>query len=75
MKGPVVGSASADGLRGWRIDFDLTKGYHVNWWDKTGGARRSTWTYGANIIQGGTEGDFLSSAAFAARFDLGQSDS
>jgi RHS repeat-associated protein len=59
MKGLVVGSASADGLRGWRIDFDPAKGYHVNWWDKTGGAARSAWVYGANIIKGGTEGDFL----------------
>ncbi len=59
MRGQVVGSASPDGLRGWRIDFDQTKGYHVNWWDKADGVKRSDWTYGANIIKGGTEGDFL----------------
>jgi hypothetical protein len=59
MRGQVVGSASRNGLRGWRIDFDATKGYHVNWWDKTGGLRRSAWFYGANIIAGGTLGDFL----------------
>jgi hypothetical protein len=59
MRGQVVGSASANGLRGWRIDFDPTKGYSVNWWDKTGGAARSTWRYDANIINGGTKGDFL----------------
>ncbi len=59
MRGQVLGSASADGVRGWRIDFDATRGYHVNWWDMTGGAKRSSWTYGANIINGGMEGDFL----------------
>jgi hypothetical protein len=59
MRGQVVGSSSRDGLRGWRIDFDKGKGYHVNWWDKTGGNARSTWWYGANQIEGGTYGDFL----------------
>jgi len=59
MKGLVVGSASRDGLRGWRIDFDSTKGFHVNWWDKTSGAARSGWLYGANVVEGATQKDFL----------------
>jgi RHS repeat-associated protein len=60
MKGQVVGSSSSDGLRGWRIDFDAAKGYHVNWWNKTPDfTQRSAWYYGANIIRGGTLSDFL----------------
>lgn len=58
FKGRVTGMQSPDGLRGWRVDFDKTKGYHVNWWDKTGGVKRAAWKYGANIIQGGTLDDF-----------------
>ena len=59
FKGRVTGRMSPDGLRGWRIDFDK-KGFHVNWWDRTGGAKRADWTYGANIIEGGTWDDFTS---------------
>ncbi len=62
MKGKVVGRQSADGLRGWRLDWDPTnpaKGLHVNWWDKTGGAKRANWRFGANIVAGGTEHDYL----------------
>jgi hypothetical protein len=59
MRGQVVGSASRDGLRGWRIDFDQTKGFHVNWWNRTAGSARSDWIYGANIVEGGNEKAFL----------------
>lgn len=58
-KGKVVGRASADGNRGWRIDFDPTKGYHVNWWNKIDPAHRNTWIYGANIVKGGTYEDYI----------------
>lgn len=58
LKGRVTGRMSADGLRGWRIDFDATKGMHINWWDRTAGAARSVWRYGANIVEGATVDDF-----------------
>jgi len=57
--GSVTGRMSADGLRGWRIDYDPSKGFHVNWWDRTGGPKRKDWLYGANKIVNGTEDDFL----------------
>lgn len=57
--GRVTGRMSPDGLRGWRIDFDSSKGFHVNWWDRTGGPKRAEWFYGANSIEGGTLDDFL----------------
>jgi hypothetical protein len=56
----VVGRSSVDGLRGWRIDFDPTKGYHVNWWNMTTNpSRRAVWFYGANVIEGGTYQAFM----------------
>jgi len=58
--GRVTGRVSPDGLRGWRIDLDGSKGFHVNWWDRTGGPKRASWRYGANTISGGTYDDFLS---------------
>ena len=60
LKGRVTGRMSPDALRGWRIDFDPKKGFHVNWWNRTGGIKRGDWVYGANIIQGGTLDDFYS---------------
>jgi hypothetical protein len=51
---------SADGLRGWRIDFDKKKGFHVNWWDRSAGPNRSNWLYGANTVKGGTQDTFWS---------------
>lgn len=54
LKGQVTGRASPDGLRGWRLDFDTDKGFHVNWWDHTAGPKRADWLYGANKIEGGT---------------------
>jgi hypothetical protein len=59
-RGMVIGSKTADGLRGWRIDWDPTKGFHVNWWDYSAGVgHRRNWLYGANIVRGGTEADYL----------------
>ncbi len=60
FKGRVTGRQSQDGLRGWRIDWDEKKGFHVNWWDRTGGRKRDSWKYGANIVEGGTRDDFYS---------------
>ncbi|GAA0874324.1 hypothetical protein GCM10009118_07320 [Wandonia haliotis] len=33
QKDRVVGLQSADGSKGWRIDYDEEKGAHYNWWD------------------------------------------
>ena len=33
QKGKVVGFKSADGKKGWRIDYDDKKGAHINWWN------------------------------------------
>jgi hypothetical protein len=56
-KGWAGGSQSIDGLRGWRLDFDMRgrKGFHINWWDHTldpSGRNRSRRLYGANVIVG-----------------------
>lgn len=59
QKGWTIGRQSKDGLRGWRMDWDPDKGYHVNWWDKTGGAKRKDWIYGAEKIEGGTWHDYI----------------
>jgi RHS repeat-associated protein len=59
-KGQVTGRMSPDGRQGWRIDFDESKGFHVNWWNKSEGSKRSQWIYGANKIEGGTVDDFKS---------------
>jgi filamentous hemagglutinin len=58
LKGQTTGRMSPDGLRGWRIDFDPDKGFHVNWWDRSAGMSRSDWLYGANKIEGGTLDQF-----------------
>ncbi|MEX2972531.1 DUF6531 domain-containing protein [Streptomyces sp. C184] len=55
-KGAVTGMQSPDGSRGWRIDYDPDnpeKAFHVNWWVKEGAKRSDSWTYGANVINGG----------------------
>ncbi|MFN6108064.1 MAG: polymorphic toxin-type HINT domain-containing protein, partial [Planctomycetaceae bacterium] len=54
-----VGRQSKDGLRGWRMDWDPNKGYHINWWDKTGGAKRKDWLNGAIKIDGGAWHDYI----------------
>jgi LysM repeat protein len=54
MKGLVTGRASSDGSRGWRLDFDNEKLFHINWWDNTGGSKRADRLYGASKIEGGT---------------------
>jgi hypothetical protein len=59
MKGRVTGRMSPDGKRGWRIDYDSEKGFHINWWDRTGGNKRESWLYGANIVDGGSYEQYL----------------
>lgn len=59
QSGWVVGRQSLDGKRGWRMDWDPNKGYHVNWWDKTQGKRRKDYLYGAVEIEGGTWDDYI----------------
>ena len=54
FKGRITGRMSPNGRQGWRIDYDPQKGFHVNWWDQTGGLKRIDWLYGANKIEGGT---------------------
>ena len=50
---------SSEGLQGWRIDWSEGSGFHVNWWDRTGGLKRAVWYYGANTVEGGTYVDYL----------------
>ena len=60
-KGKVTGSMTPDGKKGWRIDWDAEKGFHVNWWDRSANpGKRSEWMYGANKIEGKSLDDFLS---------------
>jgi hypothetical protein len=59
QKGWVVGRSTKDGARGWRVDWDSVKGYHINWWDYTGGKKRASWLYGAVVISGGTWDDYI----------------
>lgn len=58
LKGKITGSMSADGKRGWRVDWDDNKNFHVNWWDRTGGVKRKDWKYGANTVPAKTKTDF-----------------
>ncbi len=61
-RGRTIGRMSPDGTRGWRIDFDPndpSKGFHVNWWDRSGGNKRADWIYGYSHVTGGTEAQFL----------------
>ena len=58
-KGRIVGRESADGRRGWRADYDKEKGFHVDWWDRTAGPKRSDWRFGVRRITNGTEADYL----------------
>jgi RHS repeat-associated protein len=58
--GRVTGMQSPDGAQGWRLDWEPGKGFHVNWWDRTGGPKRASWYYGANIVNGGTWDDYQS---------------
>lgn len=57
-KGRVTGRQTSDGRRGWRIDYDERKGFHINWWDRAAGTKRAEWRYGANRIVNGTEDDY-----------------
>jgi len=61
FQGHCLGSQSPDGTRGWRIDWDPTFQFHINWWDHGGDVARRNRAghfYGANIIAGGTMADF-----------------
>ena len=58
FKGQVTGRMSPDGSKGWRIDYDPDKGFHVNWWDHNGSRKRKDWLIGANIIKDGSNDDF-----------------
>lgn len=56
-----TGMATRDGHRGWRLDWDSTKGMHVNWWNMTADpSHRSEWYYGSVTIEGATYDDYLS---------------
>jgi RHS repeat-associated protein len=33
QKGVTTGYKSANGKKGWRVDYDATKGGHINWWN------------------------------------------
>ncbi len=33
QKGVTTGYKSADGKKGWRVDYDKDKGGHINWWN------------------------------------------
>jgi hypothetical protein len=59
-RGRVLGSRSADGRQGWRIDCDRdTKQFHINWWDRRldphGDKDRSKHVYGANYVTDGAQ--------------------
>ncbi len=58
FKGYASGMQSPDGLRGMRLDWDQTKQVHVNWWDYSGGSKRSDWVYGANTIPSMSKAQF-----------------
>lgn len=50
--GQVNGFQSADGQRGFRVDYDPDKGVHFNWYDWSGGDRGSGGRWGAEIFPG-----------------------
>jgi hypothetical protein len=55
-EGNVLGSQSADGKQGWRIDCtkEHPREFHINWWDRRKGTKdRSTHLYGANYVTAG----------------------
>ena len=60
LQGTVTGRMSPDSLRGWRLDYDDAKGFHVNWWDRSAGPKRSMWKYGAIKVEDGTLDDMYS---------------
>jgi hypothetical protein len=54
-KGSVVGFRSADGQRGFRVDYDPGKGIHYNWFDWTGGNKGAGGRWGAEVFPGSRE--------------------
>jgi len=60
-KDKIVGFDSADGKRGFRIDFDPNdpeKGLHYNWWDWSNGKKGSGGRWGAEVFENGIQEDF-----------------
>ena len=51
-KGKVNGQQSADGKRGFRLDYDPDKGPHVNWYDWSGGNKGAGGRWGAEKFPG-----------------------
>jgi len=56
--GAVNGYRSADGKKGWRIDFDPKKGTHLNWYDWSSGKAGQGGRWGAERFTGG-EAEFV----------------
>ncbi|OWK41006.1 putative hemagglutinin-related protein [Fimbriiglobus ruber] len=59
----IIGRQSPDGLRGWRLDWDPnnpTKGFHINWWDKSANlGDRKQWLQGYIRIENGNYNQYL----------------
>lgn len=53
--GKVNGFKSADGKRGFRVDYDPDKGVHYNWFDWSRGSRGTGGRWGAEIFPGTQE--------------------
>jgi hypothetical protein len=54
-RGSVVGFRSADGQRGFRVDYDPDKGIHYNWFDWTRGNKGAGGRWGAEVFPGSRE--------------------
>jgi hypothetical protein len=54
-KGSVVGFRTADGQRGFRVDYDPDKGIHYNWFDWSGGNKGAGGRWGAEVFPGTRE--------------------
>lgn len=55
-RGLVHGAQSADGRRGWRLDFDPEKGPHFNWYDWSKGKRGAGGRWAAEMFPGNEQG-------------------
>jgi hypothetical protein len=56
--GKIGGRQTADGKKGWRLDYDPEKGLHINIWDYTKG--KGSKSYKSNIRFDGNEDTFVS---------------